>query len=148
MNRGDLLIGGAAAVLGAAVFLYSLSFPHMADGQPGPALFPQLLSLMLIGFGAVTIRQSRNPQIRDEVVHEGTGVVRGAIILFLIGVYIVVVQQLGFVITSALLTVTLMVMLRVRPLTAVLSTAAIIIFSVLLFQKMLRVPLPPGILGF
>jgi hypothetical protein len=148
MRAGDIFIGGAAAVLGAAVFVMTLSFPRMADGAPGPALFPQLLSAMLVGFGAVTILQSRGASAETGEIHELSGIVRGAIILVLIAIYIAVVQRLGFVITGTLLVLALMLLLRVRLLTAALSTVVIVAFCVLLFSKALRVPLQPGILGF
>lgn len=148
MRLGDVFIGGAAAVLGAATILVSLSFPQMPGGAPGPALFPQLLGVMLIGFGIVVAVQSRSASTQADVVHETTGVIRGAIILVLIAIYIAVVQRLGFVISGSLLVLAMMVLLRVRPLTAVLSTALVIAFCVALFEKALRVPLQPGILGF
>lgn len=148
MKRSDAILGGAAAVFGAAIYLMTLSFPAMADGAPGPALFPRILAALLVLFGSVIVVQSRQKRVDEEIVYEMSAILKGALVLVCIAVYVAVVQKLGFVITSLGLLLALMLMLGVRVLTAALSSVLIVTFCVLLFQKLLRVPLPPGLLGF
>ncbi len=148
MKTGDVITGGAAAVLGGAVLAMSFTFPKMADGAPGPALFPQVLSAALLGFGLVVIWQSRSGSYDSGEVHERAGIIAGLLILLAIGIYIFTVQYLGFIIAGSALVLFIMLLLRVKPLTAVLSTLLIVGFSVVLFGKLLRVPLQQGLLGF
>jgi hypothetical protein len=57
------------------------------------------------------------------------------------------VQRLGFLITATLVTGSLMLILGVRLRVALPSTILLVIGSVMLFERILRVPLPVGILG-
>ncbi len=148
MKHGDLILGGAAAVFGAAIFLVAMSFPTMPGGAPGPALFPEILGGLLILFGAIVVIESRRKRRGEDVVYEGAALVKGALVLVFIGIYVAVVTRVGFVLTSIGLLLALMLMLGVRARTALLSSVGIVLFCVVLFQKILRVPLPPGILGF
>lgn len=148
MRHGDLILGGAAAVFGAAIFLIAMSFPTMPGGAPGPSLFPQILGVLLVLFGAIVVIDSRRKHRGEEVEYETAALVKGALVLVFIGIYVAVVTRLGFVLTSLGLLLGLMLMLGVRVRTALLSSVGIVLFCVVLFQKILRVPLPPGILGF
>ncbi len=148
MRHGDLVLGGAAVAFGAAIFLISLSFPKMAGGAPGPALFPQILGVLLVLFGAMVVSDYRRKRPGEDVQYETAALVKGALVLVFIGIYVAVVTRLGFVLTSIALLLSLMLMLGVRARMAALSSIGIVLFCVVLFQKLLRVPLPPGILGF
>lgn len=51
----NLVIGGAAVLLGAGVIPYGASMPYIREGIPGPGLFPMMIGGFLILFGALVI---------------------------------------------------------------------------------------------
>jgi hypothetical protein len=60
--------------------------------------------------------------------------------------YIAVVERLGFLLSAALFLFLLMWRLRVGPFRALPIAAGLSVLVHLLFAKLLRVPLPPGLL--
>ena len=147
MKLSDSILGGVAVLLGAAAFLDTLSFPKMADGAPGPALFPQILGALLVVFGLIVVVQSVRPRAGEDVHYEPVAILKAGGVLVGIALYVAFVQKLGFLITASLIMLGMMVMLKVRLRVGLPAAVAIALFSMVLFEKVLRVPLPPGILG-
>ncbi|HEX9015939.1 MAG TPA: tripartite tricarboxylate transporter TctB family protein [Chloroflexota bacterium] len=147
MKRSDVLLGGAAVALGIAVFLLTQSFPKMPGGAPGPALFPQLLSVLMIVFGSWVVLAARHPHTENEENYEPINVLKAGLVLVGIGLYVALVQKVGFLITASLLLIGLMVMLGVRFRVAVPASVVIAGGCVILFERVLRVPLQTGIFG-
>jgi putative tricarboxylic transport membrane protein len=69
-------------------------------------------------------------------------------VLILIGAYMAFSNWLGFLVTSALLLFLMMVKLRVTYFRSIVIAILITLFVNLMFAKILRVPLPPGLLGW
>lgn len=147
VKRSDVVLGGVAVLLGVAVYLGSLNFPHMADGWPGPGLFPRILGVLLALFGAVVVVEAFRPHESRELSYQPANIVKAGLVLVSVAIYVAVVQRLGFLPTATLLLVGLMLMLNVRLRVALPASVAVALLCVLLFEKVLRVPLPPGILG-
>ncbi len=147
MKLSDTVLGGGAAILGAAAFLDTLSFPKMADGSPGPALFPQILGVLLVIFGIIVIVQSARPHGGEENHYESVAILKAGGVLVGIALYVAFAHTLGFLITATLILLGLMLMLKARLRVALPAAVAVALFSMALFEKVLRVPLPPGILG-
>lgn len=147
MKLSDTILGTGAAALGTATFLETLGFPKMPGGAPGPALFPQILSVLLVGLGITVVVQSLRPHPGENNHYEPAAIFRAGAVLVFIALYVAFVQKLGFLITATLIMLGMMLMLRVRPWVALPSALGIALFSMVLFERILRVPLPPGILG-
>jgi len=147
MKVSDAILGTGAIVLGIATFLDTLGFPKMPGGAPGPALFPQILSVLLIGLGLVVVVQSLRPHTAENNHYEPVAILKAGAVLVFIAIYVAVVQRLGFLITATLIMLGMMLMLSVRLRVALPAALGIALFSMLLFERILRVPLPPGILG-
>ena len=145
MKTADLLLGGAAVVLGAATFAMTLPFPKMAGGAPGPALFPQILAVLLGGFGIVVMAQARQGIVEEGENYGRAAIVKAGLVLLFIGIYVASITKLGFIITGSLLLTVLMLMLEVKPKVALPTAIILTILTALLFGKVLRVPLPPGL---
>ena len=62
--------------------------------------------------------------------------------------FMVVAPPVGFLITSAAILFALMWQLGTRPVRAALAAAGLTLFVYVLFGKVLRVPLPLGVLWF
>jgi putative tricarboxylic transport membrane protein len=152
VRLNDAIFGLLLAALGALVLFAVQGFPKI-PGQPvGPALFPGLiatglcicgLALMVRGWRA---RGEGRWVAWDDWVRSPRHVAALAILLGGIVFYIALADRLGFLPTAVILLTALFVVLRVPPLRAVgiaVLAALVIHFA---FYKLLRVPLPWGVL--
>lgn len=148
MRYADALLGAGVIILGVAAFLETLRFPEMPGGMPGPALFPRILSVLLVGFGLLLLLRARRPAEDAGLPFSRIAVLKGVGVLLGIVAYIALVERLGFILTAGGILIGMMLMLGVRARTALPVSAGLVLFIVLLFQQLLRVPLPQGIFGF
>ncbi len=150
MRLGDGLIGAGAVVAGAAIFASTLRFPRLEDGAPGPALFPQVLSALMILVGATLVWQSwtRARQAGGAPPPGARGVVNAFVVLAAITAFAVASPFFGFLLTAAAILFGLMWWLGTPVTRAALAAVGLTLFVYVIFGKVLRVPLPLGILWF
>jgi putative tricarboxylic transport membrane protein len=147
MKLSDALVGGAAVLLGAGAFLATFTFPTMPDGAPGPALFPRILAALLVLAGTVLLYRSAGAR-RDEGERYGfMATLRGVGVLAGIAAYVALVEQLGFLVSASTLLAGLMLILGVRVWVALPTAVMMSVGTILLFEKLLRVPLQRGLLA-
>ncbi|MCI0527306.1 MAG: tripartite tricarboxylate transporter TctB family protein, partial [Nitrospira sp.] len=170
----NILIGLGTMILGGVILFLIWGFPELDDGYPGPALFPGILAGLFIVFGMVLLAQSiwvnllldrsrkhtgENPRFplsqagdTDQPVqnklYSFKGILNVACVLAAILLYIFFVETLGFLITGFFLLALLMIKLGVPSwksgMISLLSTVGIY----MLFAKLLKVPLPWGLLSW
>ena len=153
MQLSDRITGGALVVLGAASAWGGSRLPAVPGQDVGPAAFPMLIGFGLIACGLmIVLGIGRSFEVEEiEQAHSGTVMDRlgirvlapPALLLF----YMLAAERLGFLLTGGI-----MVFLGALSLRASLKLAiplAIIapLFVHLAFYKLLRVPLPDGLLG-
>ena len=151
MRLNDKLIGILAMAIGLAVIIRVQFYPSLADGQPGPALFPEVIGGLFIVVGLALFWQARKsdaPMITrlPELTPKGVGNV-----LFTIGAvifYIVVSQPLGFLLTSFIIMVAMMMLLKAKIAVSIPVAMGTTVCIYTIFNKMLLVPLPRGLLYF
>jgi putative tricarboxylic transport membrane protein len=148
----DAVFGGLLLVLGLAVLLHVQSFPKIPGQNVGPALFPGsvaaalvICALLLIISGVRSRPQSAwlqpLPWMRS-LRHAGAFVaVIGATIA-----YILLANSIGFLIIAPLALFAMFIAFGVRRVTALIVAiiGALVIWYA--FYKLLRVPLPWGVL--
>lgn len=152
MKLNDAIFGLVLLALGAAVLFGVQGFPKI-PGQPvGPALFPGLIAVGLCACGAVLVWSGLRERPRrawvawDDWVRSPRHVLALGVLLGSIVFYIAAANWLGFLPTAMLILVAMLLVLRVPPGRAVL-TAVIATFVIhFAFYKLLRVPLPWGLL--
>jgi putative tricarboxylic transport membrane protein len=151
MKISDTLVGAGFTGAGALVFAATMTYPPMEGGQPGPALFPRIIAGLMVGFGGLLA--ARGARARDttqqvawRALFQNPGFVNAIFVLAGGAAYIVLADRLGFLLTSSLVMLALMWRLAVRPLTAILVAGALTLAVHALFAKVLRVPLPTGLL--
>jgi len=154
MKINDAIIGAVLVVFAIIVISYTRTFPSLHGQSYGPDLFPILISLGLIGCGAILIikgiaskkQNTQQPWITVPVLADNADIgINFVLVLLALLIYILFSTTLGFIPLSililAVLTYRLGSSISVSLLTAILATVLI----QLLFAKVLLVPLPAGL---
>ena len=139
-------------ILAAAIGIYVSGFPGMSGQRYGAALFPGMIAAGLAVCGALLLARGLRekapafefaPWTRVAPLAANFALVCGALLF-----YIFAADPLGFMVTGFLLLLALFLKLGVRPLNALVVAPVAVLVIHLLFYKLLRVPLPWGVLDF
>jgi putative tricarboxylic transport membrane protein len=152
MKLNDAVFGLLLMLLGGAVLFAIQGYPKI-PGQPvGPALFPGLIAAGLCITGVLLVARgirSRAGQpwlAWDDWVRSPRHIAALAVLLASIVFYILASDLLGFLIVAPLILLALFLVLRVRPWHAVGIAIVATLVVHFAFYKLLRVPLPWGVL--
>lgn len=152
MKLNDAIFGVVLLALGAAVLFAVQGFPKI-PGQPvGPALFPGIVAAGLCVAGALLVwrglreRPARAWLVWDDWVRSPRHVLALAVLLGCVVFYIAASDWLGFLPAAPLILLALFSVLRVPPARAVLLAVVATLVIHFAFYKLLRVPLPWGVL--
>jgi len=152
----DALWGALFALLGAAILWHVQGFPRIPGQNVGPALFPGVLAVAMLVCGAILIvsglkarradRGSSRWAVAPEWLRSRRHVLAFAVLVASNVFYLLAVDWLGFLPTAFVYLAALMWVLRVRPAIAVLVAFLMALAIHYAFYKLLRVPLPWGVL--
>jgi putative tricarboxylic transport membrane protein len=148
----DAVFGLLLLALGGLVLFGVQGFPKI-PGQPvGPALFPGLVAFGLCVTGAILLvrgwrDRTRSPWVEwDDWVRSPRHIAAFAILVGSVVFYIVGVERLGFIPTGIVILAALLLSLRVKPQRAMIVAIVTTLVVHFAFYKLLRVPLPWGVL--
>jgi putative tricarboxylic transport membrane protein len=149
MRLNDLLSGLLIALVGAIVLVHVQSFPAPGDQPAGPAFFPGLIGLGLVGGGSVLMwagwRERAAGWVQWEpALRQPRALVRFATVAGTLIFYALVVDTMGFLPTAFALLAALFLAFEVRPRWIVPLAAGTALALHLVFYTGLRVPLPWG----
>ena len=152
MKLNDALLGLVFLALSIGVLVDIQSFPKIPGQSIGPGAFPGLIAILLAGCSLALIRRGWRARRERPLVAVGAWLgsfthVRN----FLVGVgallfYVVAAETIGFLICGAIILLALFLSLKVRPVLAVVLAVLLPVAIHLIFYKLLRVPLPWGVL--
>ena len=152
MKLNDAVFGLLFMLLGAVVLAAIQGYPKI-PGQPvGPALFPGIIATGLCVCGALLVAKgirgrSEQPWLTwEDWVRSPRHALALAVLLGSIVFYILAANALGFLVTAMLVLLALFLVLRVRPMSAVVIAVVASLLVHFAFYKLLRVPLPWGVL--
>jgi len=143
----DRAAGGALVIIGLVTLWESRQYPLGSLHRPGPSYMPVMLALLLIVFGlALAVMGARSGRMSEVSWHEW----RHAVAIFSACAFAAWgLDRLGYRLTVA---VVMLFLLRVLERKGIVITLAMTVVvaggSFLLFDTLLRVPLPRGPLGF
>jgi putative tricarboxylic transport membrane protein len=152
MKISDAVMGGLLLILAAAIGVYVSGFPPMSGQRYGAALFPGMIAAGLAACGALLLARGVRekapafefaPWTRVPALVANFALVCAALLF-----YILAADTLGFMVTGTLVLLALFLKLGVRPLNAIVVAPLAALVIHLLFYKLLKVPLPWGILDF
>ena len=152
MGTKDYIGGGIFVALGVFIWAMTLQFPVLDDNHPGPSLFPRVLGTLFIVFGGMVVYsgwksrevQQTNPDEEQIPLNYFNPI----LVILLIAAFIALANKLGFIITGVAILFTLMMKLRVSILKNSMVSILLVCFVYFIFSKVLRVPLPIGLLGW
>lgn len=152
MKLNDAVFGVLLLALGAAVLLAVQAFPKIPGQQVGPALFPGLIATGLCVGGLILLwrgwqaRASVPWLALEDWVRSPRHRLAFAVLIGSVVFYILVSQQLGFLLTSSLILTALFSVLCVPLVRSVPLAVVATLLIHFAFYKLLRVPLPWGVL--
>jgi putative tricarboxylic transport membrane protein len=151
VHLSDRVTGGFLVALGAAAAWGGSRLPAVPGQDVGPAAFPMLIGFGLMACGALVALGVGRSFEAPEDPPAGPGpfrlgglraLVPPALLLF----YVLVSEPLGFLPTAAIVVLVGALALGARPALAVPVALAAPVLVHLAFYKLLRVPLPAGLL--
>ena len=152
MKLNDAVFGLLLTLVGAAVLVAIRGYPRI-PGQPvGPALFPGLIAAGLCIAGLLLIvrglrHRGEQPWLAwDDWVRSPRHALALLVLLGSVMFYIVAAEVLGFLPTAAIILTVLFLVLRVRPVLALVIALVAALLVHTAFYKLLKVPLPWGLL--
>jgi putative tricarboxylic transport membrane protein len=152
MKINDAIFGAVFLLLGIVILVHVQAFPKIPGQHYGPAIFPGVVAAGLAICGALLIVSG----VRDRAgapwfeiadwVRSRQHLVAFAAIVGGVVAYILWADDLGFLLLAPVVLFAWLVALQVRALPAAV-TAVVVSFAIwYAFYKLLRVPLPWGIL--
>jgi putative tricarboxylic transport membrane protein len=151
----DAIFGAVFVLLGLVVIAHVQAFPRIPGQQVGPGLFPGLIAAAFVVCGAILIvsgvrnRASQPWHETADWMRSGRHFVAFAAIIGGVAAYVALANAIGFLILSPILMWIWFTTLGVRRTTAVIVAVAATLVIWYAFYKVLRVPLPWGVLtGF
>jgi hypothetical protein len=145
--RRDHVAGAAFLIAGALVWAVSGDLPFGTLASPGAGMLPKLVIVLMMAFGAVLLlRAGDSPPLTAVSWGDLPHAVR---VVAVTAVGIALYARLGFILTMSLLLFALTFAVERKP---VLNAAAFSVgvtgIAFLLFNTLLKSPLPRGILWF
>ena len=145
--RADQIAGLMISLAGAYAGWETLKLPLGSLDNPGPGYMPLILSVLLFALGLIVasaggksqpLAEIRWPELRHAFAIFGTCVFAA-----------LAIEPLGYRLTVAVMLIFLVGVIEKKPpLAVILVSAGMAIGSYWLFATLLKVPLPPGLLGF
>lgn len=143
-KQADLIAAGIMLLIGIYVSIEVAGFKKIASLDIGPAFFPKILGWLLIAFSIMLGVEAIKKNDTEEVVFLN----RNLLIVFaFVGVYAIVFNWAGFILTSAVLLSILMKLMGAETWKKTIIISIITTFIIYgIFHTFLNVPLPLGLL--
>jgi len=146
----DSVIGVFLVALAIAILIHIQSYPLIPGQNYGPALFPGVIAVGLLGCGVLLfIRglRARLPLVELSAwMRNPVTLTNFLAVCAVLVFYVVAADPLGFLPTAALCLLGLFLKLKVRVVPAIVVAVSAALMIHFLFYKLLRVPLPWGVL--
>ena len=155
MKLNDIVWGALLVVFAGALFFYAQGFPTIPSQKVGPSALPLVLAVGLGVCGALLflrgLRQRHagrgGPWVEFPVwVGSRPHVLAFGVLVAVNLLYLLAAERLGFIVTGTIYLWALMAVLRVRASRAIPAALVMTLLIHYAFYKLLRVPLPWGVL--
>jgi putative tricarboxylic transport membrane protein len=144
MSKRDIGVAALTLIFGAAAAYESAKLPFGTVRNPGPGFFPWWTSVVLDLLALILLAQALT--LRSTAVGKGSGrIAKVAALLIVLGAYIVLLDPLGYLLSTFLLVLFMLRWIDTQRWTVALGMAAITsVVSYVVFAIWLSIPLPRG----
>jgi putative tricarboxylic transport membrane protein len=152
MKINDAIFGAIFALLGAVVLVHVQSFPNIPGQQYGAAIFPGLIAFGFVVCGVLLVWSGMRSRVDAPWFAAGDWmgsrrhVMAAAVIVAGVAAYMALADAVGFLLVAPVLLLAWFRVLGVRWRTAVVAAVLTTLVIWYVFYKLLRVPLPWGVL--
>lgn len=147
MKLGDRWIGILAILGGLAIISGTFGFREVPGQQFGSGFFPRIVGGAAILTGLVQILiATPAPALRIAPELRSRDALLKLAVLAAVIFWLLTVNMLGFLLTTALVALALSLVLGARPLPALAVAAGLSVLLHVIFAVLLRVPLPRGVI--
>jgi putative tricarboxylic transport membrane protein len=144
MSKRDIGVAALTLIFGAAAAYESAKLPFGTVRNPGPGFFPWWTSVVLDLLALILLAQALT--LRSTAVGKGSGrIAKVAALLIVLGAYIVLLDPLGYLLSTFLLVLFMLRWIDTQRWAVALGMAAITsVVSYVVFAIWLSIPLPRG----
>ncbi len=144
----DRISGGVVICLATAILWQARSLPLGKISAPGPGFFPTVIAMVLLVLALLLILTGAGKKEKTIFTDKRAAGRVLLVFLFLVA-YILLLEYLGFAVTSFLFMAALFITVTQRKwYSALLWSFAATGFAYVLFEILLKSNLPKGVLGF
>lgn len=142
---GEIVAGLCFLTIGIGFTVGAVKLGIGAPTEPQPGFFPFWDGVILIALSAVFLFRAWRGRAGES---QAFGRLGGPMVVVLaLVLYVAAMETVGYVITTALLSAVVLKVLETKPWVLVLMSLILAIASYLVFDRLLGVTLPPGLLA-
>jgi putative tricarboxylic transport membrane protein len=156
MKRGDFVAGAIGVAIGGGALFMAADFPADVVMKIGPAFFPDMLAGLFLICSAALMVSAALAKTVPGVVEDPppvrglsleNGILRAVVTVIAVIAFVVALRPVGFLITSTVFLTAMMGLLGLRkPVLMVAVSLGITAGVYIIFEKLLGLTLPAGIL--
>ena len=142
---GDIVVGLFFLAIGIAFAIGSVKLKIGVPTEPKAGFFPFIDGIILIALSVLFLFQTWRGRAGDSPAFGKVG--GPAIVVLALILYVAALDTLGYVIATALLSAVVLRVMETKPGTLVLVSLILAVISYVLFDRLLCVTLPPGLMA-
>lgn len=152
-KKKDILVAVLFIALGAFIFMQSMGIEPLMNNDVGSGFFPKVVAIVIIAIATAKLIITLKDKDQDVVEKATEGDMFGGwVTVILIGLYVLVYQSIGFLISTAVYLFLQILVLcpkekRNIPIFGLISVITPV-FIYTMFVYFINMPLPKGIFGF
>ena len=144
-KSGDIAVGLFFLAVGIVFMIGAVMLQVGVPTEPRPGFFPFIDGIILIGLSVLFLIQAWGGKAGDSPAFGKTG---GPVLVVLtLILYVATLETLGYIITTAILSAVVLKVMDTKPRILVLVSLILAVVSYLLFDRLLGVTLPRGLLA-
>lgn len=141
----DIVVGLVFMAIGIVFMIGAIKLQVGVPTEPRPGFFPFIDGIILIVLSALFLIQAWGGRTGET---QAFGKMEGPVLVVLtLILYVATLETLGYVITTTILSAVVLKVMETKPRTLVLVSLILAVLSYLIFDRLLGVTLPRGLLA-
>jgi putative tricarboxylic transport membrane protein len=144
-KSGDIVAGLFFLAIGIVFMIGAIKLQVGVPTEPHPGFFPFIDGIILIGLSALFLFQAWGGRTGES---QAFGKMGGPVLVVLtLILYVATLETLGYIITTTILSAVVLKVMGTKPRILVLVSLILAVVSYLIFDRLLGVTLPRGLLA-